>query len=98
MLLGAPAARSLDRREEDRPGLESSTHTEGGKSRAAHTDDDLRVWHTDTEKRGEGEGFLAASENRIELNSLFHQPERLGPVMATAPAKSISSSIIFIVG
>ncbi len=34
-------------KEEDRMGFNTFTNTKGGKSRAANTEDDLRLWHTD---------------------------------------------------
>ena len=36
-------------KEEDRMGFNTFTNTKGGKSRAANTEDDLRLWHTHIE-------------------------------------------------
>lgn len=36
-------------KEEDRMGFNTFINTKGGKSRAANTEDDLRLWHTDIE-------------------------------------------------
>lgn len=54
-------------KEEDRMGFNTFTNTKGGESRAANTEDDLRLWHADvkththTHTRAHGEGERKAS-------------------------------------
>lgn len=98
-LLGTPAARWPPHETGGRAGVQRFHR--GGKSRAANTEADLRLAHRcrdalSSTRARPANGFLAASGNDNELDSLFSQPE--SPVMATSPTESITSSIIFIVG
>lgn len=85
-LLGTPAARWPPHETGGRAGVQRFHR--GGKSRAANTEADLRLAHRcrdalSSTRARPANGFLAASGNDNELNSLFSQPE--SPVMATSP-------------